>query len=240
MKNHYETLGLQHGASKDEIKKAYRSLAQKYHPDKAGSSPESQKKFQEINVAYKALLNGDDGTVKQNGFSGRNPFENGGFDFNDFFSDFFTNSRRSSFQQKFEINISAEQAYRGGNLNLKINNKNYSLNIPPKTENGTLFKIDENIFIEVSLTLPDGWRFYNDGTPMTTLWIDYPTFVLGGDISWDNFDGSKQTIEIPAEFKPQKIRVDKYGCILDLQIKIPKNISSSAKKHLKNYQKSIK
>ena len=48
---HYETLGVNSNATQDEIKKAYRKLSLKYHPDKSGDS----KKFQEINEAYQVV-----------------------------------------------------------------------------------------------------------------------------------------------------------------------------------------
>ena len=50
--DHYETLGVERGASIDEIKKAYRKLAMKYHPDRQGGDPE---KFKAINQAHETL-----------------------------------------------------------------------------------------------------------------------------------------------------------------------------------------
>ena len=51
-KDFYETLGVSRGASQDDVKKAYRKLAHKFHPDKAGGNAE---KFKEINEAYQTL-----------------------------------------------------------------------------------------------------------------------------------------------------------------------------------------
>ena len=53
-KSLYETLGINENASADEIKKAYRKLARKYHPD-INKEPEAQEKFKEINAAYEVL-----------------------------------------------------------------------------------------------------------------------------------------------------------------------------------------
>jgi len=53
-KSLYETLGVSENASADEIKKAYRKLARKYHPD-INKSPEAEEKFKEINAAYEIL-----------------------------------------------------------------------------------------------------------------------------------------------------------------------------------------
>ncbi len=53
-KSLYETLGVSENASADEIKKAYRKLARKYHPD-INKDPKAQEKFKEINAAYEVL-----------------------------------------------------------------------------------------------------------------------------------------------------------------------------------------
>lgn len=55
MRDYYEILGLKKGASKDEIKKAYRKLALKHHPDRNEGDAESEKKFKEISEAYAVL-----------------------------------------------------------------------------------------------------------------------------------------------------------------------------------------
>src|SRR3989338_6512327 len=54
MVNYYDMLGVSKDASEDEIKKAFRKLAHKYHPNKGGGD---EKKFKEINEAYQVLSN---------------------------------------------------------------------------------------------------------------------------------------------------------------------------------------
>lgn len=53
--DYYELLGAQRGASADELKKAYRKMAMKYHPDKNPGDKEAEHKFKEINEAYDVL-----------------------------------------------------------------------------------------------------------------------------------------------------------------------------------------
>lgn len=53
-KDYYKILGIQSGANEDEIKKAYRKMALKYHPDK-NKDPSAEEKFKEIAEAYDVL-----------------------------------------------------------------------------------------------------------------------------------------------------------------------------------------
>ncbi len=57
MTDPWSVLGLRPGASTDEVKKAYKTLAKKYHPDVAGNSPEAARRMQEINAAYDQIIN---------------------------------------------------------------------------------------------------------------------------------------------------------------------------------------
>ncbi len=99
-RDYYEVLGISKNAGEDEIKKAYRSLAKKYHPD-LNKDPGAEEKFKEINEAYEVLSDPQKRqTYDQFGFAGMDGaqgfgsgfggFQSGSFDdLNDIFSSFF-------------------------------------------------------------------------------------------------------------------------------------------------------
>ena len=107
-KDYYEILGLKKGASDDEIKRAFRKLAVKYHPDKNQGNKEAEEKFKEINEAYQVLSDPQKksnydrfGSADGAGFGGGG-FSGGGFDFSgmggfgDIFETFFGGGSSSS------------------------------------------------------------------------------------------------------------------------------------------------
>ena len=77
----YEVLGLSKGASEDEIKKAYKKMARKYHPDLNPDNKEAEEKFKEVNEAYEILSDADKkARYDQFGHAGVDPnFGAGGF-----------------------------------------------------------------------------------------------------------------------------------------------------------------
>jgi len=73
-RDYYEVLGLQKGASTDDIKKAYRKLAMKYHPDRNPDNKEAEEKFKEAAEAYEVLSDDDKrARYDQFGFAGVDP-----------------------------------------------------------------------------------------------------------------------------------------------------------------------
>ena len=91
MKDYYNVLGLRQGASKTDIKKAYRKLALKYHPDKNSGDKKAEQQFKEINEAYDMLSNPEKIRARNNefrgGFQSHQGF--GGFDINEMFRSHF-------------------------------------------------------------------------------------------------------------------------------------------------------
>lgn len=85
-RDYYEVLGVERGASEDEIKKAYRKLARRYHPDANPDDREgAREKFKEVSEAYDVLSDADKHRMyDQFGHEGVNR-QYGGFDMNDFF-----------------------------------------------------------------------------------------------------------------------------------------------------------
>lgn len=78
-RDYYEVLGLQKGASDDDIKKAFRQMAKKYHPDLHPGDVEAERNFKEINEAYEVLSDPDKkARYDQYGFAGVDPTMGGG------------------------------------------------------------------------------------------------------------------------------------------------------------------
>lgn len=130
----YEVLGVGRDAEDKEIKKAYKRLAMKYHPDRTKGDAELEEKFKEVKQAYEILSDpqkraafdqyGHDG-VNQQGHGGGGGFGGGGFD--DIFGDIFGGGRRGGAQRpqqgsdlRYNMELTLEEAVKGISKEIQI------------------------------------------------------------------------------------------------------------------------
>ena len=138
----YEILGVNRDANDDEIKKAYRKLAMKYHPDRNPDNPKAEEQFKEAKEAYEILSDGQKraaydqyghaGVDPQAGMGGGGGFGGAGFAdaFSDIFGDIFGGGRsgggggRSNVYRgadlRYNLEITLEEAARGAETRIRI------------------------------------------------------------------------------------------------------------------------
>ncbi|GAB2774320.1 curved DNA-binding protein [Hymenobacter luteus] len=232
-KDYYQILGLDKTATKDQIKKAYRTLARQYHPDVNPNDAEAERKFKEINEAHEVLsddekrqkydqLGADWQRYQQagggrggqgggfdwsqyaqgggfGGGSGNDPF--GGADFSDFFSSMFggmgggsggSTRPRAGQDYQAELELTLEEAYRGGPRTLTVNGKNLRLTIQPGVEDGQTIRLRDqggpgrhggpSGSLYITLRIQPDARYSRAGHDLT---MDVPvsiyTALLGGE-----------------------------------------------------------
>lgn len=228
--DYYSTLGLKRGASDAEIKKAYRSMAMKHHPDRGGD----EAKFKEISTAYDVLSNpekkrmfdsGMDPNNSSRGGSGGNPFE---FHFNtanmdDMFSNFgFGFNPRSQRRNKtlnINIEISLEDVLSGKVINAEVGVPNgrkrvINIEIPPGIENGQQIRYggmgDDSIpsirpgDLIVNVFIKPHRLFKREGDSLIYEHsISVWDALLGSSIDIDTLDNRKLSITIPPSTQPE-------------------------------------
>ncbi|MCB1782778.1 MAG: molecular chaperone DnaJ [Alphaproteobacteria bacterium] len=143
-KDFYKTLGIEKSATADDIKKAYRKMAMKFHPDQNKDDPKAEAKFKEINEAYEVLKDEQkraaydrfgaaafDGSMGGHPGAGGEGFSGFGGGFSDIFEDMFgdfmggAGGRRSTGPARgsdlqYTMDISLEEAYKGKDATIKI------------------------------------------------------------------------------------------------------------------------
>ena len=168
--DYYKILGVSKSAKPEEIKKAFRKLARKHHPDLNPNDKEAEKKFKEINEANEVLSNEADRKKydeygkdwkhadsfeaaktrqQQSGNNASQQFNGGeyGGDFSDFFGSMFGGGRQSS-TAKFRgqdvqasLNLKLSDAYTTQQQTFNVSGKNIRLTFPPGIEDGQIIKL---------------------------------------------------------------------------------------------------
>jgi curved DNA-binding protein len=150
MKNFYEILGVEKGASQEDIKKAYRSLAVKYHPDKNPGDTEAEEKFKQISEAYE-VLGDEQKRANYNRSSNRTQYSD---DFNFMRDTMFSQGWSQAFDEIYgsngarkgpdiliQVTLTMQEAYTGVSKDIQLNGKSYKINIKKGVETGQKLRI---------------------------------------------------------------------------------------------------
>lgn len=230
--DYYSSLGLKKGASPDEIKKAYRSMAMKHHPDRGGD----EKKFKEIEEAYRTLSDpqkkqmydmGVDPNRQQGNFN-QGPFEFhfGSGDINDFFGNFGFGGfgrqpQRRNRSLSINVEVSLEDVLTGKEFNAEIgvpggNKKIINISIPAGVEHGqqiryqgmgddTMKDIRPGDLI-VNIIIRNHHLFYREGDNLICeKTITVWDAILGSNLEIETLDKKTLNIGVPAGTQPDTV-----------------------------------
>jgi DnaJ-class molecular chaperone len=286
----YDVLGVSKTATAEEITKAYRKLAQKYHPDKNPGDKEAEEKFKEIQNAYDVL---NDPAKRSNfdrfgsaqgaagpgfgGFSGfggnMNPedvadllrnmgmggFGGGGgegfsFDFGPFGgATGGTRSRRRTRQAEpqeieREITIPFLTAARGGKLDLDIDSREVSVNVPAGAKEGQALRLKGVLgggtSLKLKLHIDTHPYFRREGDDLLVeVPISVPEAVLGAKVDAPLLDGSRVTVTVPpGTSSGAKLRLKRQGIAggdlyVVLKVVVPKTDDAHSRELIEEFAK---
>lgn len=223
MENYYQILGVSESATDADIKKAYRDLARKLHPDR-NPDPASSERFKQVNQAYETLSDAQkraeyDQSVHQPQFN----FQ-GGFHHNmhDIFDQFFGRAGFGPFGQRppsrnadtvVQLNISLEEAFTGKGMNVNFQDSgqqqiNLWVNIPAGVESGTRLRYAGNgsrvqpnlspgdLIIIINVLPHERWE-RSGGHLLGELCVPLWLVLLGCEQMVQLLDGSQIKVKIP-------------------------------------------
>ena len=262
-RDYYEILGLAKNSSDDEIKKSYRQLASKYHPDKItgdDNSPEkkqAEEKFKEVREAYETLsdvekrnqydMHGHNASAFNHGF--QHPHQQHPAEFDDLLRSFFSGGRfndgmfgQPQKQQVIHVvNISLNDAYIGKTIKV---DSTVTINIPKGARSGTKFFVDNKLY-RIDILPHQKFKRANDDLLID---VDVSTIeaMLGVDVELAHLDGGKLQFKIPPGIQPNQIvklaskgmknpETDKQGDIMvRINITVPKLLTELEKVALRS------
>lgn len=241
-KNYYDVLGLTSRATPEEIKKAFRQLASKHHPDKYTNSSDSERKkaeekFKNIEEAYRNLTS----EIKTEPFKFDENFENydslwknHNYEFHKF-EEFLNRNNRQS------VHITLAEAYTG--TTKRLNNE--TIFIPKGIRSGSKLHTSKQI-ITIEIT-PDSKFKRSDNDLLVDLTISAIEAILGITIDLRHLDNSIMQFTVPSGIQPgQVLRLAGKGMpnpenndigdiLVRISVTIPRNISTEQKTSLEKF-----
>ena len=226
--DHYETLGISKDANQQDIKKAYRKLASKHHPDKGGD----QEQFKRIQGAYEVLSDPN----KKAQYDNPNPFEQfgndpfaGGSPFADIFGDIF--GQRGNRQPTknpdgmLNVHITLVQAYQGTTIVVNTDYATLDVTIPQGIRDGSKLRLTGkgpikfqglppgDLIMRVMIDYPFGWG--RDGNDLFLRQeINSIDAITGCTIRIQHIDGKKLDVNIPiGSQNGNKLRMRNLGMV---------------------------
>ena len=243
MHNLYETLGIDKSALADDIKKAYRKLASKHHPDKGGDTA----RFQEIQNAYDILSDTDKRSQYDSGGfqqtnqrsswkQGNNPFGGFGSEFDDL-RDFFAHATGQQRPQRnkdvsIDHSLSLNDSLAGKKETIRYQTTSgkqhiIELNIPAFVASGFRIRYagqgDDGIIgaprgdllVDIKLLLPSGYWVEHGNLLCSKINVSVWQALVGDDYVHSTFDGKTFKIKIPAGTQPgTKFKLSGQGMMI--------------------------
>lgn len=222
-KDFYKVLGLDKNASQDDIKKAYRNLSKKYHPD-INKSEEAIQKYKDVQEAYETLSNKE--KRKNYDSLNSNSFDNIFNQTNDYYSSIFGNKDYADILNNYEkifnntnnysntvredVNIEylipLDYVINGGKVTITYDNKSYEVIIPKEIKENQKIKLNENLYIVIKYIKESSIWINNKkeiisydestGNIIQTIHVDFKTMILGGIIEVP-FYGRTFNVKVP-------------------------------------------
>lgn len=221
--DYYQTLGVNHTTSADGIKKAYRKLASKHHPDKGGDADQ----FKKIQEAYETLSDPDK-KYRYDNPAPQNPFGNmgGGNGFEDMFRDIFGQRAQRAHENPStvgDVNITAQQAYYGTDIVIQADNMPHNIHIQPGTRSGTKLRLagmaakrfpdlpPGDLIIRINVVTEPGFEIHNSDI-YTVLKINALEAITGTQVYIKHVNGKTIDIKIPKGSQPgARLRLSNQG-----------------------------
>jgi curved DNA-binding protein len=227
-KSYYEILEIPETASQEEIKKAFKALAFKYHPDRNPEDKSSEERFKEVNEAHRVLSDPEKRAVYD---SSRKE----GVDFDpfrravrvpteeDIMNMFFY---RNMFQVNGEVALSFQEVIEGASKEVQVtvvdstiveNNKvvqttktgTVTIKVPAGISVGSVLQTEVELEgkkhlanIHVNVQIPPGFQVFANGNVVKELPISYPMSILGGIVDVPTLTGKIEKLRIPEHAKP--------------------------------------